>query len=158
MQPMHVYTRASTERRAEMACAWHARTCSPCMYTRVHPPSGARRWHVHGMLEHAAHACIHACIHRAARGDGMCMACSNMQPMHVYTRASTERRAEMVCAWHARTCSPCMYTRVHPPSDARRWYVHGMLEHAAHACIHACIHRATRGDGMCMACSNMQPM
>merc|ERR1712034_161106 len=106
------------------------------------------------MLEHAPHACIHerkmllASIVCSQAYYRMCMACSNMHPMHVYTsarcssRASSARKPTTVCVWHARTCTPCMYTRAQDAPREHRLlasllpYVYGMLEHAPHACIH----------------------
>ena len=46
-----------------------------------------------------------------------------------------------VCAWHARACTPCMYAHTCIQSEAFGSvrpcrYVHGMLEHAPHACMH----------------------
>ena len=117
-----------------------ARTCTPCMYTRVHPlMCMARAWRVYGMCrrvrahlqvagEHAPHACVWH-VHPHVYGmcerifkSPVCMACSNMHPMHVCT--CVHLQVAGAARVHARTHAPrarmrmCILSRV--------WRVHRM--------------------------------
>ena len=116
-----------------------ARGCIPSRVWHVHPLTcmACASPHVYRMC--IACAGVHARPLRPRVGlrqghalQGMCMACSNMHPVHVYTCAWVGLRQghalQGEAPWHARTRAPCVYA-----------------------------HGARQGGRVCTACSNAHP-